>query len=56
MEGGYFQFEADYFGSAVFEARTIPFISAKGRKVFHAGYELREIDKHDIEIIETLLK
>lgn len=32
LEGGWYEFEADYFGSAVFEGRTIPCISAKGRR------------------------
>ena len=31
LEGGWYEFEADYFGSAVFEGRTIPCISAKGQ-------------------------
>ena len=35
--------------------RTIPCISAKGQKVFHTGYELREVDKHDIRNIDHLL-
>ncbi|XBX07737.1 hypothetical protein QMP26_06230 [Enterocloster clostridioformis] len=50
-----YEFEADYFGSAVFEGRTIPCISAKGQKIFHTGYEFREVDKHDIRIIDYLL-
>lgn len=56
LEGGWYEFEADYFGSAIFEGRTIPCISVKGQKVFHTGYELREVDKHDIKMIENLLK
>lgn len=56
LEGGYYEFEADFFGSGIFEGETIPCISAKGQKVFHTGYELREVDKQDIEIIEKLLK
>lgn len=55
LEGGWYEFEADYFGSAVFEGRTIPCISAKGQKIFHTGYEFREVDKHDIRIIDYLL-
>ena len=55
LEGGWYEFEADYFGSAVFEGRTIPCISAKGQKVFHTGYELREVDKHDIRNIDICL-
>lgn len=38
------------------QGKTIPCISVKGQKIFHTGYELREVDKHDIEIIENLLK
>lgn len=56
LEGGYFEFEAEYFGSGVFEGKTIPCISAKGQKVFHTGYELREKDKWDLKIIEGFLK
>lgn len=56
LEGGWYEFEAEYFGSAIFEGKTIPCISAKGQKVFHTGYELREVDKQDIEIIDQLLK
>lgn len=50
-EGGWYEFEADYFGNAVFEGKTIPCISVKGQKVFHTGYKLRDIDKHDMEMI-----
>lgn len=56
LEGGYFEFEADYFGIGTYEGKVIPCISAKGQKVFHTGYELREVDKQDLEIIEGLLK
>ena len=56
LEGGWYEFEADYFGTAIFEGREIPCISAKGQKAFHTGYELREVDKHDIRNIEILLE
>ena len=54
-QGGWYEFEADFFGSAVFENIEIPCISAKGQRIFHSGYELREVDVHDIKIIEELL-
>lgn len=56
LESGYYEFKADYFGMGSFEGKIIPCISAKGQKVFHSGYELREVDKHDLEIIENLSK
>lgn len=54
LEGGFYELEADIFGTAVFSGRTVPCISAKGQKLFHTGYELRDTDKHDIKIIESL--
>lgn len=56
LEGGWYEFEPDYFGRAEFSGRTIPCISAKGQLVFHTGYELREIDKRDIENIKKVLE
>ena len=56
LEGGWYEFEKDYFGSAFFEGKTIPCISLKGQRVFHSGYELRDKDKHDISILESLSK
>lgn len=55
-EGGWYEFETDYFGKAAFEGITIPCISLKGQKVFHSGYELREKDIHDLAILESIPK
>lgn len=56
LEGGWYQFEKDYFGQTVFEGKTIPCISLKGQKIFHTGYKLRDKDKHDIAILESISK
>lgn len=56
LEGGWYEFEKDYFGSALFEGKTIPCISLKGQMVFHSGYELRDKDLHDISVLEMLQK
>lgn len=56
LEGGYYEFEADYFGTSAFEGKSIPCISVKGQRVFHTGYELRAVDQQDLEILEGLLK
>ena len=55
LEGGWYEFEADYFGSAVLDGRKIPCISVKGQKIFHTGYEPRDVDKHDMKYIEELM-
>lgn len=56
LEGGYYEFKAEYFGEGTFEGKIIPCISAIGQKIFHTGYELREVDKLDIAIINRLLQ
>ena len=55
MQGGWYEFEPDYFSKTMLEGREIPCISAMGQSVFHTGYELREVDRHDIKNINSLL-
>lgn len=55
LEGGWYEFDKDLFGNAVFEGKTIPCISVKGQKLFHTGYDLRDKDKHDISILENIM-
>lgn len=54
LEGGWYEFEKDLFDNAVFEEKTIPCISVKGQKIFHTGYDLRDKDKHDILVLESI--
>ena len=56
LEGGWYEFDKDFFSHAVFEGRIIPCISLKGQKLFHSGYELRDKDRHDISILESIEK
>lgn len=54
LEGGWYEFEKDFFGNALFEGKTIPCITVKGQKIFHSGYELRDKDIHDISILDNI--
>lgn len=54
LEGGFYEFERDFFSNASFEGKIITCISLKGQKIFHSGYELRDKDEHDILILETI--
>lgn len=56
LEGGWYEFDKDLFSNAVFEGKIIPCISLKGQKLFHSGYELRDKDRHDISILESIAK
>jgi lincosamide nucleotidyltransferase A/C/D/E len=54
LEGGFYEFEKDFFSNAIFEGKTIPCIYLKGQKIFHSGYELRDKDKQDIAVLESI--
>lgn len=54
-DGGWYQFEAEWFTETIFEGRKIPCISVQAQKLFHSGYELREVDKADIKKLDELL-
>ena len=56
LEGGFYEFEKDFFSNAIFEGKTIPCISLKGQKIFHSGYELRDKDNQDISVLEGISK
>lgn len=53
-EGGWFEFDADFFDVVSYKGRKIPCISLKGQNLFHTGYELRDVDVHDIEVLNSL--
>ncbi len=54
--GGWYYFEANWFSCSLFEGRVIPCISAEAQKIFHNGYELREVDIIDIKNLEALFR
>jgi len=54
-QGGWYEFEAKWFSTALFEGRAIPCISAEAQKLFHSGYELREVDKMDMKNLDSLI-
>ena len=53
-QGGWWVFEREWFGEAVFEGRKIPCISLAGQKIFHSGYELLDKDIHDLKILQAV--
>ena len=54
-DGGWYEFEAKWFSSSVFEGRIIPCISLEAQKIFHSGYELRDVDHIDLKNLESIL-
>lgn len=55
LNDDWYDFKAEWFVSAMFEGRRIPCISAVAQKLFHSGYELREVDKIDLKNLAAIL-
>lgn len=52
--GGWFELEDSWFTESVFEGRTIPCVSVEGQRLFHSGYELREVDQIDLKSLDEV--
>lgn len=51
-DGGWYHFRAEWFSTSVFEGRKIPCISVNAQRLFHSGYERREVDKIDLKNLD----
>ncbi len=56
LNNDWYELQAEWFTSALFEGRLIPCTSAEAQKLFHSGYELREVDKIDLENLASILE
>lgn len=54
LNNDWYEFKAEWFSSAMFEERVIPCITAEAQKLFHSGYELREVDVIDLKNLNRL--
>jgi len=52
--GGWFEFKPSFFTRAFFAGRWIPCISLEAQRLFHTGYEPREKDLFDMQILDAL--
>ncbi|GEM_PF-3666499 len=52
--GGWFEFKTTFFTRAFFVGRWIPCLSLDAQRLFHTGYEPREKDLLDMQILDAL--
>ena len=55
LDGGYHQLPRSYFVEGSLNAVAIPCVSPAAQRAFRQGYELRDADKHDLALLDTLL-
>lgn len=56
LDGSFYEFEKNWFTEVVFDGRIIPCYSYDAQKLFHSGYDLREVDYIDLKNLEDKFK
>jgi lincosamide nucleotidyltransferase A/C/D/E len=54
LGGGYHHFPNSYFVVGSLDGRPIPCVSAAAQCLFHSGYEPRQVDVHDLALLDVL--
>lgn len=53
LDGGSFQYPRGCFVSGRISGRTVQCLSADQQRRFRVGYELRDVDRHDLSLLAT---
>ena len=54
-EGGYFEYPVGCFALGQIAGRVVPCLSAEQQLRFRQGYELRDVDRHDLDLLEAVV-
>ncbi len=55
LDGAVFVYPADGFAHGVVGGRRVECLSARLQLAFHEGYPSRDVDRHDVRLLEDLL-
>ena len=54
LGGGWHRFPASYFTVGRIGGMEVPCVSVEAQRRFHEGYEPREVDRHDLALLDRL--
>ena len=54
LGGGFHLFPASYFVVGSLAGLTIPCVSMTAQRLFHSGYPPRDVDVHDLQLLDEL--
>lgn len=54
LDGGFHWFPSSFFTAGSLDGVPVPCVSAEAQRLFHAGYEQREVDAHDLALLDAL--
>jgi protein-S-isoprenylcysteine O-methyltransferase Ste14 len=53
-DGSWWHFRREWFTTGSIESRPVPCYTTEGQRYFHSGYELRDVDVHDLATLDAL--
>lgn len=54
LDGGWHEFPWTWFTTGTLDGVTVPCFSLEAQRFFHTGYELRDVDRHDLAQLDRL--
>lgn len=54
LDGGFHAFPSSFFTVGSIQGTPVPCVSVDAQRLFRTGYELRDVDLHDLAQLETL--
>jgi lincosamide nucleotidyltransferase A/C/D/E len=54
LGGGWHEFPRSFFVVGRLGDASVPCFSIEAQRLFHSGYELREVDQHDLAVLDQL--
>ncbi len=54
LGGGWHEFPRSFFTLGRIGGSSVSCVSVEAQRLFHTGYELRDVDRHDLEVLNQL--
>lgn len=54
LGGGWHRFPPSYFTRGRLDGTPVPCVSVEAQRAFRSGYELRDVDRHDLALLDGL--
>jgi lincosamide nucleotidyltransferase A/C/D/E len=54
LDGGWYEFPRSFFTVGRLGDVSVPCVSIEAQRLFHSGYELRDVDRHDLAVLGEL--
>jgi lincosamide nucleotidyltransferase A/C/D/E len=54
LDGGWHEFPRSFFTAGRLRDVPVPCVSIAAQRLFHTGYELRDVDLHDLAVLDEL--